>query len=56
MIHRTAGHHLAFGSGIHARLGGPLARMEDDTPRYRSDIFRSLAELPITFTGAREAA
>jgi hypothetical protein len=73
-IHRTAGHHLAFGSGIHACFGGPLARMEgeivfatltrrlaeprleDDTPRYRSDVFRSLAELPITFTGAREAA
>lgn len=27
-IHRTGTRHLAFGSGIHACLGGPLARMQ----------------------------
>jgi pimeloyl-[acyl-carrier protein] synthase len=70
-IHRTAGRHLAFGSGIHACFGGPLARLEGeivfttltrrlveprlegDAPRYRADVFRSLAELPITFSGIR---
>lgn len=26
-IHRTGTRHLAFGSGIHACLGGPLAQM-----------------------------
>jgi cytochrome P450 len=67
-------HRLAFGSGIHACLGGPLARMEAeivfttlarrlvepqlvaDPPRYRTDVFRSLAELPLTVDGVSEAA
>ncbi|HEX5401473.1 MAG TPA: cytochrome P450 [Pseudonocardiaceae bacterium] len=67
-------HHLAFGSGIHACLGGPLARTQAeivftalahrlveprltaDQPRYRTDVFRSLDELPITVDGVREAA
>jgi cytochrome P450 len=65
-IHRTGSHHLGFGTGIHACLGGPLARMEAeitfttltrrlanlrldvDPPRYRTDVFRSLEQLPIT--------
>jgi cytochrome P450 len=70
-IHRADSRHLAFGSGIHACFGGPLARLEgetafttlarrlidprleNDTPPYRTDVFRSLAELPITFNGIR---
>jgi cytochrome P450 len=70
-IHRTPGRHLAFGSGIHACFGGPLARLEgeivfttltrrlaeprleDEIPRYRTDVFRSLAELPVTFRAIR---
>lgn len=70
-IHRTGNHHIAFGTGIHACLGGPLTRMQAETvfatlarrlvqprlesepPRYRTDVFRSLAELPITITGTR---
>jgi pimeloyl-[acyl-carrier protein] synthase len=72
-IHRTVGRHLAFGSGIHACFGGPLARLEGeivfatltrrlveprleldhDTPRYRTDSFRSLAELQIEFSALR---
>lgn len=65
-IHRTGDRNLAFGTGIHACLGGPLARMEAEItfatltrrlvdprldvtpPRYRTDVFRSLEELPIT--------
>jgi hypothetical protein len=31
-------------------------RLAADQPRYRTDVFRSLAELPITVDGAREAA
>ncbi len=64
-IRRSPNRHLSFGTGIHACLGGPLARMEaeiifatltrrlvdprldDDPPRYRTDIFRSVEALPI---------
>ena len=28
-------------------------RLENDAPRYRTDVFRSFAELPITFSGIR---
>jgi hypothetical protein len=30
-------------------------RLAGETPRYRTDVFRSLAELPITFTNVRQA-
>jgi len=67
-IHRDPNRHLGFGVGIHACLGGPLARMQAeitfvaltqrlnaptllaDPPRYRTDVFRSLEELPVAFT------
>lgn len=71
-IQRGDNRHLAFGTGIHACLGGPLARMQAEIvftsltrrlidpqieaePRYRTDVFRSLAELPIAFSGMRPA-
>jgi len=58
-----SGIHACFGGPL-ARLEGETAfttfarrlidpRLENDTPRYRTDVFRSFAELPITFSGIR---
>ncbi|HEX4701403.1 MAG TPA: cytochrome P450 [Pseudonocardiaceae bacterium] len=62
-VHRTANRHLGFGSGVHACLGAPLARMQaeivfetltrrlvDPQPgraAYRMDAFRCLRSLPV---------
>lgn len=29
-------------------------RLDTDPPSYRADVFRSLAELPVSFAGTRE--